>query len=286
MKKTETDDPLVSILIASYCAEDFIQNTIQNILQQSYTHRELLIIDDDSHDNTWCILETCAKIDHRIKIFQNTKNIWPYISLNRVLDHAQWVYIAIQDHDDLRHPQKLEKQIAFLERHHDYVWCGTKTLMRYESDKKGFEYFLWKNNYYTIHPSLVFRNNKNYRYPTDSVYMNDALFQKIVLCRGWEKLIANINETLTLHVIKDGARNFSYKRFRYTRSTCKTIFTLHPIWYSVFIIWWETIRKIVYPLLKILWKGRRIDPIERLPFRLLGNNISEYPFEKARDMWF
>ncbi|MBQ7074919.1 hypothetical protein IJM86_07955 [bacterium] len=66
--------------------------------------------------------------------------------------------MAIQDHDDLWKPEKLEKQVNFLEENLKYVGCGTKTLMRYEGDNKGFEYFLGKENYYTIHPSLLFRN--------------------------------------------------------------------------------------------------------------------------------
>jgi len=273
--------PLVSIIMSTYNAERFIKDTIENILQQSYPNIEIFIIDDCSTDTTRSILEKRYHDNPIIQIFHNTENLWPYPSLNILLDQAQWTYIAVQDHDDLWHPEKIEKQIEFLEKNHYYIWCGTKTLMWYESDQKGFTYFLWKSNCYTIHPSLMFRNSRNYRYPTDSVYMNDALFQKIVLCRGWKKIIANIDETLTLHVIKDGAKNLSYKRFRYTRSTFKTIFTLHPVWYGICIIWWETMRKIVYPLLQCIWQGKWIDVIERLPFILLGNGVKKYSREEV-----
>lgn len=278
--ESKNSEPLVSIIMATYNAEAFIDETINNLLQQSYHNYEILIIDDCSKDSTRSLLEKRHNSNQKIKVFHNTKNLWPYKSLNVLLDHAQGKYIAVQDHDDLWRPDKLKKQVMFLEQHEVYIWCGTKTLMRYESDNKGFEYFLGKENYYTIHPSLMFRNNESYRYPTDSVYMNDALFQKVVLCRGWEKIIANIDETLTLHVIKDGAKNFSYKRFRYTRSTFKTIFTLHPLWYGIFIIGWEMMRKVVYPIFRFVGKGKWIDTMERLPFVLLGNSIKRYSREE------
>jgi hypothetical protein len=102
-----------------------------------------------------------------------------------------------------------------LENNPDCVGCGTKTLMRYEGDQKGFEYFLGTRNYYTIHPSLVFPNNKRFRYATDNIYMHDAIFQKKVLCEG-EKKIGNIDQTLTLHLVKAGAKNFSYRWFTYS----------------------------------------------------------------------
>ena len=169
---------LVSILICTYNAEKTIEETLKTCLNQTYKNFEILIHDDQSTDNT---IDVINKIwDKRIKIVESWKKLWPYKWLNFLLEHAKWDYIAIQDHDDLWYPEKLEKQVKFLDENIKYVGCGTKTLMRYEWDNKWFEYYLWKENYYTLHPSLMFRNNW-YRYP-DKVYMNDAYFQKKVLC--------------------------------------------------------------------------------------------------------
>lgn len=275
---------LVSILICTYNAEKTIEKTIQSCLNQTYSHNEILIHDDQSTDKTLEIIETIW--NNKIKIIYSWKKLWPYRWLNLLLDNTHWEYIAIQDHDDLWHPEKLTKQINFLKSREWklYVGCGTKTLMRYESDQKWFEYFLWEKNYYTIHPSLVFRNQW-YKYSTKSIYMNDALFQKQTLCK-WEKKIYNIDETLTFHRIKDGASNFSYKRFRYSWGTMRTVFTLHPLWYSICIILWETMRKIIYPILQCIGKGQRIDMIERIPFLLLGNKISIYNIKNFKSMRF
>jgi len=276
--------PLVSILICTYNAFSTIEATILSCLHQTYNNTELLIHDDQSTDNT---VEIIKKInDKRIYMLHSWEKLWPYWGLNFLLDHAKGEYIAIQDHDDLWHPSKIKKQIEFLisEKWRKYVWCWTKTLMRYESDHKGFEYFLGEKNYYTIHPSLVFRNQWQ-RYPMNSVYMNDALFQKVVLCKG-ERLIYNINETLTFHRIKNGASNFSYKWFIYSRTTIRTVFTLHPVWYGICMIGWETMRKIAYPLLHLICKGKWIDIIERKPFEMMGNTTHIYHEKKRMRMGF
>lgn len=145
--------------------------------------------------------------------------------------------------------------------------------MWYEWDNKCFEYYLWKENYYTLHPSLMFRN-WNYRYIEDVVYMWDAYFQKMVLCK-WKDLIWNIDETLTIHRIKAWAENYSYKRFKFTKRNLKTIYELHPKLYWTKILLREIMRKIVYPVLHWIKADELIDKIERFPYRLQGCRVKE-----------
>jgi len=263
----------VSVLVCTYNAEKTIKDTLNSCLNQTYKDFEILIHDDQSKDRTIEIIESLK--DKRIKIIESWKKLWPYKWLNFLLDHAKWDYIAIQDHDDLRKPEKIEKQVKFLEENKKYVGCGTKTLMRYEGDNKWFEYYLWKENYYTIHPSLMFRNNW-YRYP-NRVYMNDAYFQKKVLC-NWKNLIWNIDETLTIHRIKPWAENYSYKWFKFTKENLNTIFYLHPFWYGAWVIWFELLRKLIYPILHRTEKDWWIDNIERCPFRIIKKKIKEINF--------
>ena len=261
---------LVSILICTYNAEKTIRQTIESCLHQTYKNFEILIHDDQSEDKT---LEVINSIwDKRIRIIESRKKLWPYKGLNFLLEHSKWDYIAILDHDDLWYPEKLEKQVKFLENNKKYVWCGTKVLMWYEGDNKWFEYYLWKENYYTLHPSLMFRNGW-YRYIEDRLYMWDAYFQKKVLCK-WKDLISNIDETLTVHRIKPWAENYSYKWFKYTKKNLNTIFYLHPIWYWILCIWFETLRKIIYPWLHTIKKDNWVDGIERLPFKIQGYHIN------------
>lgn len=262
---------LVSILICTYNAEKTIKETIESCLNQTYSNIEVLIHDDQSTDNTLNVIDSIW--DKRIKIIESWKKLWPYKGLNFLLDNAKWEFIAIQDHDDLWKPEKIEKQVKFLEDNNKYVWCGTKTLMRYEWDNKWFEYYLWKENYYTIHPSLMFRNEW-YRYIEDRVYMWDAFFQKKVLCK-WKNLIWNINETLTIHRIKKWSENYSYKWFKFNKKNLDTIFQLHPIWYWICVVIFELMRKIIYPILHKLNKSYYIDRIERIPFVLQRYEIKD-----------
>lgn len=274
--------PLVSILLCTYNAATTIRATLQSIIDQTYSHRELLVHDDQSSDETRQIITSLW--DPRIHIISSGRKLWPYGWLNFLLDHAGGDYIAIQDHDDLRHRDKLTQQIAYLEDHREMIGCGTRTLMRYEWDQKGFEYFLWAKNYYTIHPSLVFRNG-DYRYPTDTVYMVDAYFQKMILCK-WKNLIHTIDATFTLHRIKPSASNYSYKRFTYASATLRTVFALHVWRYAAASIGRETLRKCVYPVLQRVGRGHRIDTLERIPFQLQGYQIEKYDDLTLRQRWF
>ena len=103
--------PLASILVCSHNAEEFIKSTVLSILNQSFRDFELLILDDDSSDNTVPILKELQRADSRISIFESKKNYGPYKGLNFLINRARGSYIAINDHDDIWHSSKLEKQI-------------------------------------------------------------------------------------------------------------------------------------------------------------------------------
>ena len=104
---------LVSIVMPSYNAEKFVSETIESVLRQTYTNWELIIVDDCSKDNT---AEVVANFqDARIRFMRNEKNSGAAVSRNRALREAKGRWIAFLDSDDLWEPEKLEKQIAFME---------------------------------------------------------------------------------------------------------------------------------------------------------------------------
>ncbi len=261
--------PLISILIVAYNPWEYLLNTLRSCIEQSYENTEILILDNASSEN----ITQYFPEDKRIRLIKSKENLWPYNWLNLLLSESKWDYIAIQDHDDIWHPGKLEKQMDFLENHREYIGCGTKTIMYYEWDKKYFEYSLWEKNYYTIHPSLLFRYDGSFRYDTETTeYMCDAWSLKNNLCHG-EKLIYNLDESLTLHLIKKWSTNYSYRWHKLTWMNIKRTYSLHSPLYATLTLGWEIKRKLAYPILQTLWLGKMIDTVERIPFILFGNKI-------------
>lgn len=109
----EREAGLVSIIMPSYNTASFIEETIQSVLNQTYTNWELIIVDDCSTDNTDEVLENFK--DSRIRYFKNDKNSGAAVSRNKALREARGQWIAYLDSDDLWMPEKLEKQIHFME---------------------------------------------------------------------------------------------------------------------------------------------------------------------------
>lgn len=129
------DNPLVSIIVPSYNVACFLEDTINSVLNQTYHNWEMLIVDDGSTDKTLSIAESYAAKDGRIKVFSLGYNSGrPAIPRNYGIRHAQGSYIAFLDSDDLWLPQKLQKQVNFLENNLDAFWLYSKFII--EKDGK------------------------------------------------------------------------------------------------------------------------------------------------------
>lgn len=107
--------PLVSIITALYNAEDYITTNIKSIQSQSYQNWEHIIVDDGSTDKSVNIVKEYAQVDKRIKLVTLLQNVGAAQARNKATVSAQGDYIAFIDADDLWHPEKLSKQIAFME---------------------------------------------------------------------------------------------------------------------------------------------------------------------------
>ncbi|MBE5754576.1 MAG: glycosyltransferase family 2 protein [Clostridiales bacterium] len=174
---------LVSIIMPNYNCEKFVGETIKSVINQTYTNWEILFVDDCSTDNSIKIAESFK--DNRIRIFKNEKNSGAAVSRNWALREAKGEYIAFLDSDDIWVPEKLEKQIKFMEengykfsysmyeemsedsvplgkivsgpkkinkrKQFDYCWQGCLTVM-YHADTVGLVQIedIKKNNDYAI----------------------------------------------------------------------------------------------------------------------------------------
>lgn len=107
-------DGLVSIIMPSWNTERFIAETIQSVIDQTYTNWELIIVDDCSSDNTDEVVASFK--DKRIKYLHNEKNSGAALTRNKALREAKGEWIAFLDSDDLWMPEKLEHQIDFMNK--------------------------------------------------------------------------------------------------------------------------------------------------------------------------
>ena len=111
--------PKVSIILTSYNHEKYINETIDSILNQTFTDYELIIWDDASSDNSWQIIQSYT--DPRIKIFRNNETRRGIYGINKAISEiASGNYIAIHHSDDVWEIDKLQKQIDFLDNNPEY----------------------------------------------------------------------------------------------------------------------------------------------------------------------
>ena len=177
---------LVSIVLPAYNCEKYIQQTIDSLLQQTYTHFELLIINDGSIDNTTNIINTYT--DNRIKHIQNSSNKGLIYSLNKGIELAQGDFIARIDADDICLPQRLQKQVNWLEKNPMTVVVASTIKLIDENNKPCGDWDLDKQNITAkqikktmiwqsciAHPSVMMRTNviKQYQYATNQKHTED-----------------------------------------------------------------------------------------------------------------
>ena len=108
-------EKLVSIIIPTYNSADFIADTLASVQQQTYPNWEVILVDDGSTDTTLTIAQHIAQTDHRIRIFKNPTNSGTGVTRNNALHHCQGNYIAFLDADDVWKPNKLERQLQFMQ---------------------------------------------------------------------------------------------------------------------------------------------------------------------------
>lgn len=108
------NSPIVSVIIPSYNAEDFIKETILSVLNQTYQNFEIIIIDDSSEDSTKTIIENLMNRDKRIILYTVPHIGNPSVLRNYGIKKSNGLFIAFLDNDDIWLKKKLEEQINLL----------------------------------------------------------------------------------------------------------------------------------------------------------------------------
>lgn len=113
----------ISVVTSVYNCEKYIAETIQSVIDQTFTDWEFIIINDCSKDKSADIIKSFH--DNRIRFFDNDTNHGQCDNLNFGILQARGKYIARLDHDDICYPERFQKQFDFMEKHPDVVLCGT-----------------------------------------------------------------------------------------------------------------------------------------------------------------
>ena len=114
----------VTVLLAVFNGEDWLERSIKSVLNQAYTYFEFIIVNDGSTDNTSKILHHYAQIDSRIRIFEKY-NSGLADSLNYGLERARGSWIARLDADDICRSDRLQKQLEAVYQDPDLVLVGS-----------------------------------------------------------------------------------------------------------------------------------------------------------------
>ncbi|MDO4195973.1 MAG: glycosyltransferase [Prevotellaceae bacterium] len=113
--------PMISIVLPVYNAEQYLQESLNSILEQTYTDFELLVLDDGSTDKSIEIVE--AYSDNRIRLFRGNHNF--IATLNKGIAESRGKYIARMDADDVMVLNRLQKQVKIMEEYPDVAVCSS-----------------------------------------------------------------------------------------------------------------------------------------------------------------
>ena len=170
----------VSVIMPVYNMTGLVGQSIDSILQQSFQDFELIVIDDASEDGTDTVVRSYK--GRQILFERNSCNVGNYASRNRGMLLAQGKYIAVMDADDIAMPDRLEKQVAYLEKYSDVLAVGSGcvslpggVLREGLSSYREIQLALLNNNCF-VHSSLMIRKdtllklngyNERYYYSAD-----------------------------------------------------------------------------------------------------------------------
>ncbi|HOY91038.1 MAG TPA: glycosyltransferase family A protein, partial [Bacteroidales bacterium] len=135
MKKTNI--PRVSIIVPVYNTEKYLEECLSSLENQTYKNIEIIIVNDGSTDRSGEIIDNFLKKNKKNTIV--LKNIKPsgcgQLACNQGIKKAHGIYIAIMDSDDVSCPDRIKKEVDFLEKHKDYFLVSSSALIIDENSK-------------------------------------------------------------------------------------------------------------------------------------------------------
>ena len=162
----------VSIIMGIYNCEATLPAAIDSIIAQTYANWELIMCDDASTDCTYEIAKSYKeKYPDKIILIKNEKNSRLAFTLNHCLQYATGKFVARMDGDDISVPERLEKQVEYLNTHPDIQLVGSSMQRFNENGLLSIDYALNNPNYYTLKTAHPFNHATimTYKYVYDKL---------------------------------------------------------------------------------------------------------------------
>lgn len=217
--------PKVSIIMGIYNSNNelMVMSAINSILNQTYSDFEFIICDDGSTDDTFELIKRITQDDHRVIIINNEINKGLAATLNKCLDVAQGEYIARMDADDISLPNRLERQVTFLDNNPMYDLVGCNAVLFNEQGDWGYrimtEYperksFLFGTPF--MHPTILIRKAPlkaigGYRVGKETLRCEDYdLFMRL-----YSKKSKGYNIQENLFKFRENQNAYNRRKFKY-----------------------------------------------------------------------
>ncbi len=138
-------EPLVSICIPAYNSAEYISETIESVLKQTYQNIELIVVDDQSKDNTVEVVSAIAERDSRLKLYRNEQNLGMAGNWNHCMELCTGEYIKLMCADDLLHETLIAREVEIMEKYPEVSLVESDTLFINLDGKKGSMYTRYKS---------------------------------------------------------------------------------------------------------------------------------------------
>lgn len=178
-QESSASSPEVSVVLPFFNSEQTLANAIKSILEQSFENFQLVLIDNNSKDESFNIAQHYGQKDPRIQIVKEEKQGVSY-AMNTGIRLSRGKYIARMDSDDISLPDRLTKQVQFLNEHPEIDLIGSNVLyVTHQKNTEGFKQFVdWSNSFHNpeeivlnqfieipvVNPTIMFRRELSERF--------------------------------------------------------------------------------------------------------------------------
>lgn len=199
--------PLISVIMATFNEEpEFITESIQSILDQTYTNFEFIILDDSNDDDTKTAIDRLASSDSRIKVIRKKERMGFVPALNEGLRMAKGDFIARMDGDDISYPYRFEIQLKYLRQHPEVdILGGALDIIDEKGCISSCRFYPLQGlslKFYTIlrdpiaHPTVMMRKERLKKWQYDESYKRGEDIELWLRLRNKGAKIRNLKKPL------------------------------------------------------------------------------------------